>query len=214
MSSSVPSARPFTALVPVKPPMVGKSRLVGIDDAARARLAASFALDTVSALRAASLVHAVIVATDDAAFAAQMHELGAVCIPDGSAGDLNGTLVQTKNEAGRLWPHSPPVAVCADLPALRPDDIDDVLERASADVAWFVSDVERAGTTLYGAPPRSFSPGYGPGSRARHLEAGCRELPAPTSVSRDVDDLVDLQAAVALGVGAHTRAVLDDLRLF
>ncbi len=35
-----------------------------------------------------------------------------------------------------------------------------------------------------------------------------------TTLRRDVDDVPDLQAAAALGVGTHTRRVLDALGLF
>ena len=39
----------YVALVPVKPPALGKSRLVGLTDDERRTLAAAFALDTVAA---------------------------------------------------------------------------------------------------------------------------------------------------------------------
>ncbi len=39
----------YVALVPVKPPALGKSRLVGLEDDVRRALAAAFALDTVAA---------------------------------------------------------------------------------------------------------------------------------------------------------------------
>ena len=43
------NAQEYVVLVPVKPPAVGKSRLVGLPDETRRELAAAFALDTVSA---------------------------------------------------------------------------------------------------------------------------------------------------------------------
>ena len=82
----------YVALVPVKPPALGKSRLVGLSGDERRALAAAFALDTVAACVASSSIAEVLVATDDAAFSVDLAELGALTIPDGVAMDLNGTL--------------------------------------------------------------------------------------------------------------------------
>ena len=77
------------------------------------------------------------------------------------------------------------------------------------------ADAARVGTTLYSAPWDLFEPRYGEGSRQAHLEAGAAEVTGPlTTLRRDVDDLPDLQVAAALGVGEHTRRVLDALGLF
>ena len=51
----------YVALVPVKPPALGKSRLVGLPDTERRALAAAFALDTVAACIAAESVAEVLV---------------------------------------------------------------------------------------------------------------------------------------------------------
>src|SRR4051794_18143869 len=52
MSAHRPDHR-FVVLVPVKPPAVGKSRLLGLDAAVRRSLAEAFAQDTVAACLAA-----------------------------------------------------------------------------------------------------------------------------------------------------------------
>ena len=201
--------RSYVALVPVKPPAVGKSRLAAYDDGARRALAAAFAEDTVRACLAARRVGAVLVVTDDAPFSTALSALGAVAIPDGVSGDLNGTLRQAAAEARRRWPDLVPVAVCADLPALRAADLDDVLEAAPADRACFVPDAAGLGTTLYVAPHDGFEPRFGGPSREAHLAGGAREVTdAPASVRRDVDEPADLAAAVALGVGASTATAL------
>ena len=124
-----PSTAPpsYVVVLPVKPPHRGKSRLVGVPDKARVDLAAAFALDTVTACLATPRVEAVLVATDDARFSSALRAIGAPCIPDGTGGDLNGTLRETAAEARRRWPHLRPVTVCADLPCLRPDDLEAAL---------------------------------------------------------------------------------------
>lgn len=215
---SVPAHPPtYAVVVPVKPPARGKSRLVGIADGAREELAAAFALDTVTACLAAGRVGAVLVATDDARFSAALAATGAPCIPDGDSSDLNATLRQTAAEARRRWPAMRPVALCADLPALDPADLDAALGSPvlAGGAAGFVADAAGVGTTLYSASWEAFDPRYGEGSRLAHLDAGAVEVTGPlTTLRRDVDDLPDLQAAAALGVGGHTRRVLDRLGLF
>jgi len=79
-------------LVPVKPPAVGKSRLVGLPPHLRRELAVAFALDTASACLATAGVGAVLAVTDDAAFSRDLMDLGCQAVPDGAAGDLNACL--------------------------------------------------------------------------------------------------------------------------
>lgn len=212
-----PTDAAFCVLVPVKPPARGKTRLVGVSEQTRTELAAAFALDTVAACLGARRVAHVLVATDDARFSAALGGLGAHCIPDG-ASDLNATLRQTAAESARRWPSLRPVALCADLPALRAGDLDEALAQTSsapASGAAFVADADGVGTTLYTAPVDVFAPRYGGPSRAAHLAAGATELDVPVpSLRRDVDDLLALRAALDLGLGAHTRPVVEGLGLF
>ena len=201
--------QPYAALLPVKPPARGKSRLVAPSDEDRRALATAFALDTVAACLAAARVAEVLVVTDDARFARELGALGCAAIPDGVTGDLNGTLREAAAEARRRWPHLAGVALCADLPALRPADLDAALALVPAGVGAFVADAERVGTTLYTAPYDVFDPRFGPASRAAHLDAGAVEVGGLlASLRRDVDDLADLAAAQALGLGPRTAAVV------
>ena len=194
----------YVALVPVKPPAVGKSRL-GLTDDRRRDLAAAFALDTVTACLATGPVAQVLAVTDDAAFARDLAALGCAVLPDGPSGDLNTSLVLAAAEARRRWPALRPVAVCADLPSLRPDDLTAALVMATGHEAAFVADEVGRGTTMFTAVDSRFLPRFGPDSRAAHLEAGAVELAGPLPTLRqDVDDLVDLARAAALGLGAHT----------
>lgn len=203
------SEQQYAVLVPVKPPAVGKSRLAGLGAPSRRALAEAFALDTVAACSAARSVARVLVVTDDVRVSAAVAALGAASLPDGVSGDLNGTLRQAAAEAGRRWPGLRPVALCADLPSLRSADLDAALARVLTAHPWFVPDAAGVGTTMYVAAVEEFDPHFGPGSRGEHLRAGALELAdvAP-SVRRDVDDLDDLRAAIALGVGPHTAAVV------
>jgi len=206
-------AQDYVVVLPVKPPAVGKSRLVGLSDEARRALASAFALDTVAACLATPRVAAVLAVTDDAPFSRQLATAGCEVIPDGAPGDLNGCLRLAAAEAHRRWPHALPVVVCADLPALQPDDLAGALALVEpAARAAFVADVSGAGTTMYAAAYGSFEPRFGPGSRAAHRADGAVEIPGRlSSLRRDVDDVDDLRAALELGVGGHTRALRREI---
>jgi 2-phospho-L-lactate guanylyltransferase len=201
-------AQEFAVVVPVKPPAVGKSRLVGLTDEARRELASAFALDTVRACLATPRVAAVLAVTDDAQFASRLADAGCAVIPDGPAGELNTSLRLAAAEAVRRWPGVLPVAVCADLPALTPADLDAALRQVTTGGASFVTDAAGSGTTLYAAPLADFDPRFGPLSRAAHLDAGATELLGDlTTLRQDVDDPDDLLRARSLGLGPHSKAL-------
>lgn len=207
--STDPAPPRCAVVVPVKPPAHGKSRLAGLSSDQRRELAEAFALDTVQAVAATAGVGAVLVVTDDFRLAASMRALGCEVMPDGASEDLNATLVQAAAEVVRRWPHAVPVALCADLPGLRPGELAPVLaevaELVAAGRTAFVRDRAGGGTTLYAAPAATFAPGFGADSAARHLSAGAVEVGKDaTSVRADVDDLADLGAALVAGVGPHT----------
>lgn len=204
------TSRSFVVIVPVKPPSQGKSRLSGLPDDVREALAAAFALDTVRAVGQTPGVMSVLAVTDDHRFAEDLRRSGCDVMPDGTAGDLNATLVQAVAEASRRWPEALPAIVFADLPALRPSELAEVLSALPAGRDAFLRDAKGTGTTLYAAPPGSFAPRFGAGSAEAHAVAGALDLDTPApSVRRDVDDLADLAAALALGVGPRTSNVLD-----
>jgi 2-phospho-L-lactate guanylyltransferase len=197
-------------VVPVKPPGVGKTRLVGIPAKQRVALASAFAIDTVTACLAASNVTEVLITTDDARFAATLTALGADTCPDGGNG-LNPALVQAVAEAARRWPGLRPVALCADLPALRAEDLAAALASVAGRAAY-VADAAGTGTTLYTASYDGFDPRFGVNSAAAHTAAGAVPIPGDLpGLRQDVDDVVSLRAAVALGVGPATRAALENV---
>jgi len=199
----------FVAVVPVKPPAVGKSRMREVTDDQRVRLAACFALDVVAACLATPSVARVLAVTDDARFAADLEAAGCAVVPDGVAGDLNETLRLAALEAARRWPELVPVAVCADLPALRPADLEAALSAWPGLAPGFVGDTDGLGTTMYVAPVDAFSPAFGAHSRDAHVAAGADELAGElATLRRDVDDLHSLVAARRLGLGPRTSDVV------
>lgn len=206
---TTPATR-FGLVLPVKRLAVAKSRLAGLGDDVRRELVTAFVLDTVSAALDCGSVARVLVVTDEIALARAVGDLGADALPDGRPGDLNATIVQGVAELLRREPGLRPVAMCADLPAARADDLAVVLERAARiDGAAFVADEAGTGTTLYTAPDQeTFSPRFGGSSRAAHLAAGAVEIDAPAALRLDVDTPEHLHAVQQHGVGARTSWVV------
>lgn len=213
--SAHPSSR-FAVLVPVKPAARAKSRLARLGDQARRSLVAAMATDTVAAALRSPLVEVVMVVTDDHRLAADLASLGAAVMPDGTADDLNASLVQAAAEVDRRWPGLRPVAMCADLPALDPAELTRALEVAAPHDAAFVADTDGAGTTMLAArEPAGFSPRFGTGSRDAHAADGAHEIvevDVPT-LRRDVDTPADLATVLDLGAGRRTTEACDGLRL-
>lgn len=203
-------------VVPVKPPAFAKSRLAALGDEARSALVVAFAADTITAVLETPSVAGVLAITDDHILAAALSDLGAFVIPDAVADDLNGSLVQAAFEAHRRWPEAALAAVCADLPALRPEELDRALGAAPQDRMSFVADAAGSGTTAVVSPRLElFVPRFGPGSRKAHLEAGAAEIDlvdVPT-LRQDVDTPADLSAALELGVGSRTSMAAAVIRL-
>ncbi len=195
----------YVVVMPVKPPARGKSRLVGPDEDQRRDLAEAFALDTAAACLGAARVAQVLVVTDDAHVARRLGALGCACVPDGDSTGLNAALRQAVAESRRRWPDLLPAAVLADLPALRPDDLDAALGAIVPGGASYVVDADGTGTTLYTSPYDEFEPSFGPASAQAHQVAGALAIRGDlTTLRRDVDDLDDLRAAAALGLGVET----------
>ncbi len=215
-TSPHPLTDEFAVVVPVKPPAFAKSRLHDLGDDARRDLATAFAVDTVTAALGCPVVRRVLVVTDDHELARGLLDLGVDVIPDGTTDDLNGTLLLAARELHRRHPGLRLVALCADLPALRSEELGLALAASDDERMSFVADAEGVGTTAVAAPRLEvFRPSFGTGSRRRHLEGGAHEVDGVDvpSLRRDVDDRHDLVEAMRLGVGSRTSLVTTMLGL-
>jgi 2-phospho-L-lactate/phosphoenolpyruvate guanylyltransferase len=196
----------WSLLVPVKRLAIAKTRLVLADDR-RAAIALAMACDTVSAALAAAAVAEVVVVTDDPRARDALSDIGARVVADRPNAGLNPALTHGASMAA-----TPRVAaLSSDLPALRSAELDAVLALAAAHEQAVVADVSGSGTTLLTAlVVAAFSPAFGPGSLAAHVGAGAIDLSplAGPSVRHDVDTLAGLDAAVDLGLGPATAALL------
>jgi 2-phospho-L-lactate guanylyltransferase len=204
------SAVPWAIVVPVKRLAVAKSRL-DVVPAVRADLALAMTLDTVAAALACDLVGLVIAVSDDPRASPLLSRLGAAVVPDEPDAGLNPALAHGARTAATALPGAAVAALSADLPALRPHELLDVLMAARRHATAMVADEAGVGTTMLTALlPVDFRAAFGAASRAEHLALGAADLSgiAGASVRRDVDTLADLRAAEALGCGPATLDVL------
>ncbi|HMM97076.1 2-phospho-L-lactate guanylyltransferase [Phycicoccus sp.] len=195
-------------VVPVKGGPLAKSRLA-LPLPARLALAEAFARDTVAAALGRA-GHRVLVVTDDPRVGLWATEAGATVVAD-DGGGLDGAVAAGLRAAAGTGARRAAVLL-GDHPALVADELDHALAATAAHVRTVVPDADGTGTALLdlaldGADPPPTR--FGPGSADAHAALGYRVLPlhAP-GLRTDVDDAASLGAALALGVGAHTRAAL------
>lgn len=196
---------PFALILPVKDWSRAKTRLVPPYPVTNAALAGAFARDVLTAALACRRVARVYVVTADADFPPEP----AIPLPDEGGGDLNAALTRAESRV-RAECDLPVAALCADLPCLTPEDLEAGLDGVGGSSRWFVADAEGTGTTLLAAAPgTALAPAFGPRSAERHRGSGAAAVPAAVpTLRRDVDTADDLTAAVRLGLGRATAALL------
>ncbi|MBL1079980.1 2-phospho-L-lactate guanylyltransferase [Nocardia sp. 2] len=205
------------AVIAVKSLADAKSRLADrLQPQDRPRLVLAMLTDTVTAAVAAPGISTVTVVTPDGEVSRVVRELGAWVepepLPEGQGG-LNAAL--SAGAAAVRQRHGPVdlLALQADLPALRPQELSGVLAAAGPRRS-VVADHEGSGTVALlvrdGAAP--LRPLFGPDSARRHIAAGAVELLGEwPGLRQDVDTAADLDRAAALGVGVATGALLREL---
>jgi 2-phospho-L-lactate guanylyltransferase len=206
----------WVVVVPVKRAEIAKSRLTGVTAELRVELARAFPADCVAAALACDEVRAVVAVTDDKVAAEQLRGLGAEVIPDEPDAGLNPALRHAQAFVRSAYGEVAVAVLSGDLPALRPAELGTALQRAQRLDRAHLADTAGYGTTLLTAMSGAdLRPRFGVGSSKAHLSTGAHRLPEHglERVRRDVDTREDLRAAVRLGVGAHTAAVLERHRL-
>jgi 2-phospho-L-lactate guanylyltransferase len=201
----------WAIVIPVKR---GKSRLrqASASVSAHDELVRAIQSDTIiAALAVASAAQVVVVA--DAASANDVRALTTdprLLVLDDPGLGLNTALewAQTQLSGAECLEYAV-VALVADLPSLRPDDLAEVLTSAATYERSFVADHAGSGTVLLAAGPgQLLAPMFGTDSAARHVASGAVALAAADSVRCDADNVEDLQRCLALGVGSHTAVEL------
>jgi 2-phospho-L-lactate guanylyltransferase len=203
---------PPLALVPVRDPGRGKSRLAGtLRQDARAALTSAMLADVVAALSGAGIDRIVVLAAGPVA-AASARALGVDVLRDPPGGHgLNAAIAA----ASRRIRADASLVVPADLPLLTSQDVTALVQTAGEVVVAPTHDGGTGG--LLRRPAWAIDPVYGGRSAARHLLAARRagltadriELPG---FAADVDGPDDLRAiAGSAQLGTVTSLVLRDI---
>lgn len=204
-------------LVPVKPLHRAKTRLLGAadhgagDPQAHARLALALALDTLAAAAAAVRVRRLVAITSDPVVLDSLARDGVTTLPDRPDAGLNPALRHGERELRGIDPAAAVGVLHADLPALRPEELDAALRDALASGARaYCADRSGAGTTLLvAAAGHPLGPRFGTGSATAHRSTGAAALAGDWPGLRcDVDTTEDLAVAASLGLGPATSAAL------
>jgi 2-phospho-L-lactate guanylyltransferase len=199
----------WLVLLPVKSTARGKSRIL-LEARHRARLALAMALDTAAAAAGCGRVSDVLALVDDDGDGRALAAIPGVRAHRVGVRGLNDSI----REACRLpVAMGRPVAVLpADLPSLRPAELDAALAAAAGLPFAVVADRQGSGTTLLAARRVDFlQPHYGVGSFAAHLAAGAVPLAvaADSGLRRDVDVLEDVRTATGPLTSAEAAAAGD-----
>ena len=201
-------------LVPIKPLARAKTRLrdAADDGAAHARLVVALARDTLAAAAAAALVRRVVAVCSDGLVRRILAMDGVEAVADEPGDGLNSALRYGEALLRCADPATAVAAMPADLPALRPHELDCALRDALATGSRaFCADQAGTGTTLLLAPPgHVLAPRFGPHSAVAHRAGGARQLAGRWPGLRcDVDTVADLAQARKLGLGQFTARILD-----
>lgn len=187
----------------------GKSRLVPPPGVSRSELALAIALDTLTAVAEVIPADRLVVVTGDDEIEAQLRIGGARVVPDPGRG-LNQAIVAGVRSVRDFDAGSPVGVLLGDLPALTAPDLRTALAACAASESAVVPDISGHGTVLLTHhDSAAITPRFGHGSALRHAQTATRlDLDLPR-LRTDVDDIAGLRAAITLGLGRHTKAVLD-----
>lgn len=198
----------IAAVVPFRlPGLTRLAEVLGRD--ARDALALAMLVDVVAVLHTCGLEPTVAAADTDTAAAVGTALPDTACAIDRRGVDLNQSVARhaAAHPDGLL-------VVMADLPALQPDDVADVLARPDDVVVAETADGGTGG--LARRPTDVIATAYGPRSATRHVALA---QAADRSVARvrlpgflfEVDVPTDLDAARSQQLGFATRTALDEL---
>jgi 2-phospho-L-lactate guanylyltransferase len=192
------------AVVPVKEPALGKSRLASILDAGqRAELCVSLARRTIATCAVAFGASRTLVVTASPAVARIAFSLGAHVIPDRESGGLNEA-VAAGAAAARLRGADALLVVPADLPLLTAGELHAASAALDSASVLLSPDRHESGTNLFGLRPiRDDLFDFGDASFERHrqsaIAAGCSvHVHQTAALSLDLDTPADYRKWLAL----------------
>lgn len=203
---------PWTALLPVKPFALGKSRLAPWAHDLRPDWARAFFLDTLDAVLRTPGVERVIVVSSDPQARALARRADADTVDDTPARGLNAAVRRGARRAA-TGAVRPVAVLTTDLAALDPSELAHILTEAHTHPRAFLADHTGLGTTILTArTPTLLLPRFEGTSRTRHAASGAHEITSPDvpGARLDIDTPEDLAAARRLGLGPHSAALFAE----
>jgi 2-phospho-L-lactate guanylyltransferase len=206
----------WSVVVPLKPLHLAKSRLRDLPTNLRRALVVAMARDVRDAVLACPTVEDLVVVTGDLRWHNLLGTSRVRFVADSRTDSLNEALRRGASACRTSRPGHGFAALTADLPALRPDELERALDLAVGTTTAFVPDANGDGTTTFAACSYDqFWPQFGAGSRTHHREAGALEILSAelAGLRQDVDTVEDLEHARTLGLGAHTEGAMVGLTI-
>lgn len=197
----------WMVIIPIKPPQIGKSRLVGTPQrASTAEFARAFAKDVVAVATHVANVDRVVAVTSDSSLRHELESLGAYVLiePLSLTGDLNAVLNFAQSELLSQYPNCAIALVTADLATLQSASLANLLASVTNTELGYVADHTGSGTSLLiNRSGRAVTTHFGPESARSHRSLGFDDLTefADDSLRLDVDTPDDLERAIATGLG-------------
>jgi 2-phospho-L-lactate guanylyltransferase len=194
------SEQRVSVVVLAKDTRLAKTRL-GVSREAARQMALHLADSTIRVALAAETVGAVHVVTGGTDIVRDARRWGAEVVEEPRPLGMNRAAELGRRHALEVRPTSTVVIMVADLPAVRPTDIDAVVdEHRRTGHALHVTDHTGTGTTLLiHGPNRRPGIGFGRGSSAMHLRLGYQAATSSTPTLRhDLDTPEDLAGLRAL----------------
>lgn len=188
------------SLVVLAKELGGAKTRLGLDPESTRRVALRLVGKAVRAALGAECSGTVSIVTSDALISQQSTELGALVVPEGRPLGMNRAGALGREHALRDRPLSPVAVMVADLPLLRPEDLDAaVLQFRQIGAAMYIPDHHSVGTTLLIHGPES-RPGlaFGRQSALMHRRMGYRPaMRAPRGLRVDLDTPEDAEVFLA-----------------
>jgi 2-phospho-L-lactate guanylyltransferase len=177
----------------------------------RSSLGIAFATDTLRAVAQCDLVRDLAVVSPDAAIAEIADEVGATFVQSATGATLNAVVDEAFRQTRDPWDQMV-AALVSDLPALRTDELEDVMLAAGRrNSTMYVTDLGHRKVTMQVERASTFTCCLAADSTRRQTPPGTPVHPLLPGLRGDVDTYAGLRIAEHMGVATASRKALADL---
>ena len=206
------------AVVPVKSLEASKRRLSAVFDPHAREMLTVAMLEAVLKSLSKSVVHEIVVVSDDSTVQQAANRLDASCISAERMG-LNSAIEEATEWC--IWNHADSVLILpADIPLVSPNDINTIVKLGSERNTLVLSPSADGGTNAFlRNPPNLMLPRFGPDSFINHVGAarskGIRvRFYFSLGIALDIDSVEDLDRLLGLENSAIGKRLLEQSPMF